>query len=47
MLLQAIALQSLLIFDLLLRVLISLQNLVVLLFTLLKELVHLIFKLLS
>ena len=47
MLFELVALQSLLIFNLLLRVLIALQNLVMLLFTLLEVLVHLIFETLS
>ena len=44
MLLELIALQGLLVLDLLLRVLIPLQNLVMLLLTLLEILVHLIFE---
>ena len=44
MLLELIALQGLLVLDLLLRVLIPLQNLVMLLLALLEILVHLIFE---
>ena len=47
MLLELVALESLLILDLLLGVLIALQDLVVLLFALLQILVHLIFESLS
>ena len=47
MLLELVALQSLLVLDLLLRVLVRLQDLVVLLLSLLQVLVHLVFELLA